>query len=222
MTEEQTDAQQEPVSEAAEVVASEEQETQVRAEPQRTVPLEALEAERRKRQELEAQNRALQELMTKSKAPEKVEEEDDDEDEFITKAEMKKRLDKVTFSQKREMLEEAFCDSKPEAVELINTHLEQIIKRKPWLAQTIESAPNRYARAYEIVQDYMPKDEKVAPASKFSRPQAEAKKIVENAQKPGNPSTIAKAANGSNLDYLKSIQGKPEFREYRRKMLTGG
>jgi hypothetical protein len=222
MTEEQEDVQQEPVSEAAEVDASEDQETQVRAEPQRTVPLEALEAERRKRQELEAQNRALQELMTKSKAPEKVEEEDDDEDEFITKAEMKSRLAKVTFAQKREMLEEAFCDSKPEAVELINTHLEQIIKRKPWLAQTIESAPNRYARAYEIVQDYMPKDEKVAPSSKFARPKDEAKKIVENAQKPGNPATIAKAANGSNLDYLKSIQGKPEFREYRRKMLAGG
>ena len=221
MTEEQEDVQLDPVSEGAEDVASEEQDTQVRAEPQRTVPLEALEAERRKRQDLEAQNRALQELMTKSKAPEKVEEEDD-EDEFITKAEMKKRLDKVTFAQKREMLEEAFCDSKPEAVELINAHLEQIIKRKPWLAQTIESAPNRYARAYEIVQDYMPKDEKSAPASKFSRPQAEAKRIVENAQKPGNPATIAKAANGSNLDYLKSIQGKPEFREYRRKMLAGG
>ena len=221
MTEEQEDVQLDPVSEGVEDVASEDQETQVRAEPQRTVPLEALEAERRKRQELEAQNRALQELMTKSKAPEKVED-DEDDDEFITKAEMKKRLDKVTFSQKREMLEEAFCDNKPEAVELINTHLEQIIKRKPWLAQTIESAPNRYARAYEIVQDYMPKDEKSAPASKFSRPQAEAKRIVENAQKPGNPATIAKAANGSNLDYLKSIQGKPEFREYRRKMLAGG
>lgn len=222
MTEEQEDAQQEPVSEAADVDASEDQETQVRAEPQRTVPLEALEAERRKRQDLEAQNRALQELMTKSKAPEKREEEDDDEDEFITKAEMKERLNKVTFAQKREMLEEAFCDSKPEAVELINTHLEPIIKRKPWLAQTIESAPNRYARAYEIVQDYMPKDEKVAPSSKFARPKDEAKKIVENSQKPGNPATIAKAANGSNMDYLKSIQGKPEFREYRRKMLAGG
>jgi len=223
MTEEKLDEQQVPVSEEQEVDASEDQDSQVRSEPQRTVPLEALEAERRKRQELEAHNRALQELMTKSKPQERVEDEsDDDEDEFITKAEMKERLKKVTFTQKREVLEEAFVDSKPEAVELINTHLEGIIKRKPWLAQTIESAPNRYARAYEIVQDYMPKEEKSAPASKFSRPQAEAKKIVENAQKPGNPTTIAKAVNGSNIDYLKSIQGKPEFRDYRRKMLAGG
>jgi len=218
MTEEQLDEQLVPVSEEQEVVADEVAE----APPSRTVPLEALEAERRKRQDLEAQNRALQDFMMKSKANEKPVDESDDEDEFITKAEMKDRLNKVTFAQKREVLEEAFCDSKPEAVELINTHLEQIIKRKPWLAQTIESAPNRYARAYEIVQDYMPKEEKVAPASKFSRPQAEAKKIVENSQKPGNPATISKAANGSNMDYLKSIQGKPEFREYRRKMLTRG
>lgn len=222
MTEEQIDEQQAPDTEDVEVVASEGQEMQVPVESKRTVPLEALEAERRKRQDLEAQNRALQELMTKSKASEKVEEQDEDDDEFITKAEMKKRLNQVTFAQKREMLEEAFCDSKPEAVDLINTHLEQIIKRKPWLAQTIDSAPNRYARAYEIVQDYMPKDEKVAPSSKFARPKDEAKKIVENAQKPGNPATIAKAVNGSNMDYLKSIQGKPEFREYRKKMLAGG
>ncbi len=207
----------EPVSEEQQI----DQETEVVPPVPRTVPLEALEAERRKRQDLEAQNRALQDLMTKSKAEQPADDSEDD-DEFITKAEMKQRLNKATFAQKREVLEEAFCDAKPDAVNLINTHLEEIIKRKPWLAQTIESAPNRYARAYEIVQDYMPKDEKVAPAGKFSRPQAEAKRIVENAQKPGNPATIAKAANGSNSDYLKSIQGKPEFREYRKKMLAGG
>lgn len=192
------------------------------APPSRTVPLEALEAERRKRQEVEAHNRALQELMTKSKEPEKAVDDSEDDDDFITKAEMKKRLSQLSFDQKREVLEEAFCDTKPEAVQLINQHLEEIIKRKPWLAQTIQTAPNRYARAYEIVQDYMPRDEKVAPASKFTTPRAEAKRIVENSQKPGNPATIAKATDGSNLNYLKSIQGKPEFREYRKKMLAGG
>jgi len=220
MSEEKIDDQQIPVSE--EHVVDDVVTEPIVQEAPRTVPLEALEAERRKRQEVEAQNRALQDFMVKSKADEKPSDEADDDDDFITKAEMKKRLEKVTFSQKREVLEEAFCENKPEAVELINKHLQEIIKRKPWLASTIDSAQNRYARAYEIVQDYMPKEEKVAPASKFSRPQAEAKKIIENSQKPGNPTTIAKAANGSNLDYLKSIQGKPEFRDYRRKMLSGG
>jgi hypothetical protein len=212
--EEEIQDQQEPVSEDQVDEAVE-----VQPAP-RTVPLEALEAERRKRKDLEAQNKVLQEMVN-SKPP-KAEEVTDDDDEFITKAEMKKRLDTLSFAQKREVLEEAFCDTKPEAVQLINKHLEEIIKRKPWLAQTIESAPNRYARAYEIVMDYMPKEEKAAPAKKFSRPEADAKRIVENAHKPGNPATIAKASNGTNMEYLKSIQGKPEFREYRQKMLAGG
>lgn len=222
MTEEKLEEQPEIVQELDLVEEVETEVEQVVQTDTRTVPLKALEAERRKRQELEAQNRALQEFMVKSKAQEMPEDTSDDDDEFITKAEMKKRLDKASFSQKREVLEEAYCDAKPDAIELINQHLEGIIKRKPWLAQTIDTAPNRYARAYEIVQDYMPREEKSAPASKFSRPQAEAKRIVENSQKPGNPATIAKAAQGSNLDYLKSIQGKPEFREYRKKMLAGG
>lgn len=187
---------------------------------QRTVPLQALEAERRKRQDLEAQNRVLQEYMLKSKGEVKEPEDEEDEEEFITKAELKRRLEKTTFSQKRELLEEAYCSAKPEAVEQINKHLESIIKRKPWLAQTIESAPNRYARAYEIVQDYAPKEE--TSTSKFRDHKADAKKIVENSQKPGNPATIAKSAQSSNADYLRSIAGKPEFREYRKKMLAGG
>ena len=201
-----------PVSEEHEIV--EQAQVDVAPEPIRQVPLEALEAERRKRQDLEVQIRVMQE--SKSSPVE----EDEDDEEFITKAELKRRLKDATFGNKREVMEESFCSANPKAIELVNLHLEEIIKRKPWLAQTIESAPNRYARAYEIVQDYMPK-EQTAPASKFRSPQAEARKIVENAQKPGNPSTISKGSNGSNQDYLRSIQGKPEFREYRKKMLAG-
>jgi len=211
-----TEENEVPVSEEPEVVEQESEEVaqnEVQEQP-RTVPLEALEAERRKRQELEMQVRAMQ-------ASKPQEEEEEDDEEFITKAELKRRLKEATFGNKREVLEESYCLSNPKAVELINKHLEGIIKSKPWLAQSIESAPNRYARAYEIVEAFGPKEE-VASAKKFRDPQAEAKKIVENSQKPGNPSTIAKPANQSNADYLRSIGGKPEFREYRKKLLAGG
>ncbi len=196
---------------------SEEQIEQMENEPkQRMVPLEALESERRKRHDLEAQNKALQDFMLQK--GQTKEEDDEDEEEFITKAELKRRLENANVSNKRELLEEAYCSAKPEAVEQINKHLESIIKRKPWLAQTIESAPNRYARAYEIVQDYMLKSE--TPAKKLSDPKADAKRIVENSKKPGNPGTVTKPANMNNADYLKSISGKPEFREYRKQMLS--
>jgi len=108
---------------------AEEQVVETPEEQVRTVPLEALEAERRKRQDVEAQYRVLQDMMkTPTKQPE-INHEDDEE--FITKAEMRERMQKATFSNKREVLEEAFCDSKPEAVQMINEHLEEIIKRKP-------------------------------------------------------------------------------------------
>jgi hypothetical protein len=212
-----TEENEVPVSEEQEVVEQEDEQDgdEQEAYQPRTVPLEALEAERRKRQELEMQVRQMQE--SKSEEPE----DDEDDEEFITKAELKRRLKEATFGNKREVMEEAFCSSNPKAVELINKHLEGIIKRKPWLAPTIDAAPNRYARAYEIVQDFAPREE-LASAKKFRDPQAEAKKIVENSQKPGNPSTIAKSANMNNADYLRSIAGKPEFREYRKKVLSGG
>lgn len=103
----------------------------VKATNHRMVPLEALEAERNKRQDLEAQNRALQDFMLKSKPTASVEEDSEDDEDFITKAEMKRRIEKATFSNKREVLEEAFCQSRPEAVEMINENLEQIIKQYP-------------------------------------------------------------------------------------------
>lgn len=208
-----------------EVVEAETAETgdqqQVAEQPQqRMVPLEALEAERHKRQELEAYNKALLEIHGKKSEPEQSD--DSDDDEFITKAELKRRLSTMGHDQRREIMEEAFCTSNPQAVELINRNLEEIVKKRPWLAQVIEAAPNRYARAYEIVQDYTRDTKDSASARKFADPKADAKRVVENSKKPGNPSTIAKNANPSNADYLRSIGGTKEFREYRNKMLGRG
>jgi len=83
-----------PVSEEPAIV-DEQQVEETAVEQVRTVPLEALEAERRKRQDVEAQHRALQDFMLKSKQPEKAVEDDEDEEDFITKADFKKMINKV-------------------------------------------------------------------------------------------------------------------------------
>ena len=179
----------------------------------RQVPLQALEAERRKRQDLEAQVRMMQQAQAQQPAN------DEDDDEFITKAEMKERLKAASQGNRREILEESFCDNNPEALDIINKNLDEVLKRKPWLAQTIDSAPNRYARAYEIVQDYMPKEQ--TPVQRFKNSKDDAQRIVDNSKKPNSPVTVAKASQANNTDYLRSIQGKPEFREYRKNLLAG-
>lgn len=185
----------------------------------RQVPLEALEAERRKRQEAESQAKLYENLMRQaqeSKAKAKEEPSEDDE-ELVNRRDLKQFHQKLTKEEmmalKREIAEETFKESKPEAIKAINSHLKEILERKPWLADSIASASNRYARAYEIVQDYMPQ------VTSSSEKATEAKKIVENAQKPGSPIGVGKSQQLNGADYMKSIAGTKEFSDYRKQLL---
>lgn len=179
-------------------------------EEQKMVPLAALQAERRKRQELETRARVYEELM--SKKPQEPEEEEDPE-ALVTKSTFKEEK----ALTKREILEQVYQDMNPEAVQKINTYLKPILDKKPWLAASVDSAVNRLARAAEIVDDYMHLLEDKPKAKAAS----DAKRIVENSQKPRSPVEIGKSAQLSGVEYLKSIQGKKEFREYRQKILRG-
>jgi hypothetical protein len=98
--------------------------------------------------------------------------------------------------------------------------LKPILDKKPWLAASVDNALNRLARANEIIDDYM---HLVEPKAKVQTNQSsnDAKRIVQNAQKPGSPVAFAKSAQPTGVEYLKSIQGKKEFREYRQKLLQG-
>lgn len=195
-------------------------ETQVAEQAERQVPLSALEAERQKRQERDEENRYLRELAMQQKAQlesflqQKQPVQDDSDEDLVNKREFKQFQERFTKEElvkiKRDLSEEAFKDANPEAMRQIEMHLKQIIDRKPWLAQSIEQAPNRYSRAYEIVQDY-------APAITAKQTKAEeAKLIVENSKKPGSPVSVGKPSNLSQGDYMKSLRGKKEWGEARR------
>jgi len=209
MTEEEQVDVPAAVSEQQEV---EPQDTQ-QDEP-KMVPLAALQAERRKRQEYETRNKVYEDLLAQKNAKQEVEEPEDPE-ALLTKAHFNE--DKALT--KREILESVWQDSHPEAVQKINTYLKPILDKKPWLASTLDTAVNRLSRANEIVDDYMHLvEDKPKPKSNIV---ADAKRIVENANKPRSPSEVGKSAQPSGTEYLKSIQGKKEFREYRAKMLRG-
>lgn len=207
-------ASEQAVDTGADVTAQVEQ-------PVRQVPLAALEAERQKRQEIEAQNRLLQDYVNRQQqeAARRAPEVDATDDDLVNKRDLKQfheKMSKEEFAQmRREIAEETFKEVNPAAIRDINTHLKEILERKPWLAQSIESAPNRYARAYEIVQDYAPVTAAKAAVKN------DAQRIVENSKKPGSPVIAGKAANMSNQEYLKSIGGTKEFREYRQKVRQG-
>lgn len=178
------------------------------------VPLAALQAERRKRQEIEASREELyKQMLAAQQKP--IPEEEEDPKALVEKQDLLLH----SAQSKRDILETLYQDMNPEAVQKINLYLKPILEKKPWLASSVDTAPNRYARAFEIVQDYM---HLVAekPLQPKSTP-SDGERIVANAQKPRSPTEIGKSARPEGIEYLKSIQGKKEFREYRQKVLRG-
>lgn len=186
-------------------------------EEQRMVPLAALEAERKKRQDAEAKSQLFQDYMMRSKEEEKAAKHEEEDPNALVE---KKDLLATTAITKREILEDLYQEMNPEAVQKINKYLNQILEKKPWLADSVHSAKNRYARAYEIVEDYVHLIEG-KPSQKSVPSNNEGKKIVENSQKPRSPVEIGKSQQPGSTAYLKSIQGKKEFREYRTRLMRG-
>ena len=207
MTSEELD-QSAAASEQVEVISEE-----TSQEEPKMVPLAALQAERRKRQEYETRTRVYEDILSKNNVQNEVEEEDPEA--LLTKSSFKEEK----ALTKREILEQVYQDMNPGAVQKIETYLKPILDKKPWLASTVDNALNRLARANEIIDDYMHLlDEK--PKVKVNS-SSDAQRIVENSQKPRSPVEVGKSAQPSGTEFLKSIQGKKEFREYRQKLLRG-
>jgi hypothetical protein len=187
---------------------------------QKMVPLSAMIATRRKLQDAEmraakaeAASQVYQQHLSSINDPKEPEE--DDSSTIVERKDLRETMGHT----KRDILETLYQDMNPEAVQKINKYLKPILEKKPWLAQSVDTAQNRYARAYEIVQDYL---HLVEPKPQTRQPGAtDGQRIVQNAQKPRSPVEVGKSARPEGMEYLKSIQGKKEFREYRQKVLQG-
>jgi hypothetical protein len=215
MSEQQLEQETEAAVSEQPEVESQEQESE-----QKMVPLSAMLATRKKLQEMEEmrnQERARAELYQQQflRAKEAEPEAEDDSTAIVEK----QHLRETAAATKRDILETLYQDMNPEAVKQINKYLKPILEQKPWLAATVDTAQNRYARAYEIVKDYLHLVEEKQPVKTSSN--VDGKKIIQNAQKPRSPHEIGKSAQPGGTEYLKSIQGKTEFREYRQKVLRG-
>jgi hypothetical protein len=190
-------------------------------ESQKMVPLSAMLATRKKLQDAEmraakaeATSQAYQEYLNRSQQSQT----DVPEEDPRSIVELQ-HLKENTAHAKRDILETLYQDMNPEAVQKINKYLKPILEKKPWLADSVDTAQNRYARAYEIVQDYLHLVEE-KPLSRISNSQ-DGRRIIENAHKPRSPIEVGKSSRPEGTEYLKSIQGKKEFREYRQKVLRG-
>ena len=177
---------------------------------QKMVPLSAMLATRKKAQEAEeralkaeAAAQAYQDYLNKLNAGKQQQEEEEEDPRGIVE---RQHLKESTAHTKRDILETLYQDMNPEAVQKINKYLKPILEKKPWLANSVDTAQNRYARAYEIVQDYLHLVED-KPVTRQSSNQ-DGRRIIENAQKPRSPAEVGKSARPEGVEYLKSIQDR--------------
>lgn len=201
---------QEAVSESlVDETLNESQENEAQQEAERTVPLSALEAERKKRQEIErkayeAEYRAqlIEQQMQKSQSPPQ-----DDEDEYTKslKSWTQSELQKV----KRDAAEELYIQQNPDIVSRLQNELPDLYAKRPWLKNAVLSAENRVLAAAQLLDDYAPRNA-VANETK--------KKISENQMKPKSPQGVGKTGQFSKADMIAKMSSS-EFQEFRKKQM---
>lgn len=191
------------------VVENQQSETGEAVQEEKMVPLKALQAEKRKRQEAVDQNNWFKEQAVAREQQVQPQAADDSE-ELMTKGELRNMSSAQRMQIKREVLEESFLATNPDALETINTELEDILNKRPFLAQAIQSSTNRYSAAWQIVQDYTSK-----PLGNMTQ------KMKENEKKPGSPATVGRSGQMSSAESL-SKMSNTEFKEYRQKLRAKG
>jgi len=147
---------------------------------EKTVPLSALQKERKRRQELEEENRVYREHQLKQ-MQDKPEEPDDTQYDPVTKGELRLTQQQII----RAVEEKRWVKENPEKTELINEKLREFLKQRPNLTSAIEAASNRYEEAWELMDKLTPKQKASLKTTGSANARREA---------PGSPGAVPKAA----------------------------
>lgn len=175
------------------------QEAPIEQEPQeKNVPLSALEAERRKRQEAELRAEWYQQQQQQQPEPQ------DDEDEY-TKS-LKNYANQVSRQQLQQHLEKDYLRKNPECLSRIQNELKDVLQERPWLAPGIQNAENRYEAAMDLINAYAPR-----------RADDTQKRIEENSKKPSHPQGIGKSSQMSKAEMISNMSSN-DFHAYRKQM----
>ena len=183
--------------------AIEQQVQEEQPEQPQTVPLTALEDERRKRQEHEEQLRLLRDHVAllqagqqKPAEPKKDEWADLQEDDVLTVKEAKRALSQIDSKYQTSLKELQMAQKHPDYNEVITQYLPEVIKKNPSLRRAIEQTQD-YELAYHLAKSSDSYREK----NKAAKKSADAEKILKNTQKAGalasagQTSPISKAKN---------------------------
>lgn len=179
-------------------------------EQEQTVPLSALQAERRERQQLQENVRVLQDHLSLLQANQIQQAKPKDEfsgladNDVLTVGEAKKFIEGFQRQQKMAVEELKIAQTHPDYNEVVRKYLPDVLKNEPELKDVIMNAPNPYKAAYFIAKrsDGFLHDQRLTQRS------PEVQKAVQNLQKPGNLSSVGQGVSGSAASSYKSMSDK--------------
>ncbi len=179
------------------------------------VPLSALQAERRERQQLQENLKLMQDHMSLLQANnQKVQEPPSEfsgmsDNDVLTVGEAKKFMQQFTRQQELAVEELKMSQSHKDYDEVVRKYLPEVLKQDPELKDVIMNAPNPYKAAYHLAKrsDSYLKEQSTQTRS------PEAKQAVQNLNRPGNLSAMGSTASSSQATIWKNMSDK-EFAEH--------
>jgi hypothetical protein len=177
------------------------------SQEQDMVPVTALQAERRERQQLQEQNRMLQDHMSlmqannapQAPAPDQYEGLADDD--VLTVGEAKKFLGKIENNYKTSVAELSVQQKYSDYNDVVTKYLPDVVKKNPALKATLQNDDNRYELAYFLAKQSDSYRENTREVKKST----EAQRIVDNGQRAGNLSAVGSSAPQSPVSNMKNM-----------------
>lgn len=187
----------EPLVEAAAQPANDEVMEQAAPEEEH-VPLSALQAERKQRQELQQNMKMMQEHMELMKANQQPQKQPDpydnlQDDDVLTVGEAKKFMSQIQKNYSQSVEELKMQQAYPDYAETVKKYLPDVIKENPELRNDIENAQNPYKLAYFLAK----KSDQYREQNRETKKSQKAERIMENSQKAGSLSSVGQTATAN-------------------------
>jgi len=203
---------EDPVAETGEMVvdaAGPEAVVQEQSQAEHTpdmVPVTALQAERRERQQLQEQMKMLQDHVSLMQAnQQQAPKQEDDlgltDDDVLTVKEAKKLLGQVQQNYQSSVEELRVQQKYNDYNDVVTKYLPDVIAKNPALKATLQNDPNKYELAYFLAKN----SDSYRDNKHEAKKSADAKRIVENGNRAGNLSAVGSTSPQSQVSNFRNM-----------------
>lgn len=191
------------------------------SQQEQVVPVSALQAERRERQNLQENLKILQDhlalLQANNQKPPKDEFASLSDNDVLTVGEAKKFIQNFQREQHMAVEELKISQQHPDYNEVVRKYLPTVLQNDPEIKEMIMNAPNPYKAAYFIAK----RSDAYLQDQRTSQRSPEAQKVAQNMQRAGNLSAVGSTSTASQMGNNYKTMSDDDFMKMARKNLGG-